>query len=48
MRICSDGHDEIVYDGQPCPVCALQIQIIDLKDEVEELQGELDSEKAEK
>jgi len=35
MTLCSDGHEEVCYDGRHCPVCA---KIDDLK----ELQGHLD------
>ena len=24
MNLCSDGHDEIVYEGRHCPACDLK------------------------
>lgn len=31
MNMCSDNHDEIVYDSRFCPVCTALQEIIDLK-----------------
>lgn len=44
MNLCSDGHDEVCYEGRDCPCCELiktnsdlEDEIYDLKKEVEEL-----------
>ncbi len=37
MNICSEGHDEIVYDQADCPACDL----IDLADEREAMADDL-------
>lgn len=33
MEVCSNGHDEIVYDSRNCPLC----EMIEEKDEAEKL-----------
>lgn len=44
MRICDDGHDEVVYGGNNtnCPVCAVicetEDEILALKEQVAELE----------
>lgn len=35
MELCSDGHDEVCYDGRNCPVCE---QIKETESVVEDLQ----------
>lgn len=48
MNLCSDGHEEICYEGRECPLCEvitrrndqieqLEDQIADLKIEIGEL-----------
>jgi len=39
MYLCSDGHDQIVYEGGSCPACDLLEKIYDLEYENEELHG---------
>ncbi len=48
MITCSEGHEEIVYEGDrwtPCPICALikerDDKINELTDRVEELETDL-------
>jgi hypothetical protein len=39
--MCDDGHDEIVYEGgiyTPCPLCAANKAIDDLKEQIEALE----------
>lgn len=43
MNLCSDGHQEVCYEGRVCPACALRELIIDAKDaEISELRVEVD------
>ena len=35
MELCSDTHDEIVFDGGECPLCKLGEDVQRLKDEFE-------------
>ena len=41
MNICSEGHDEIVYNGRVCPLCAeikeRQLEKDDLEDKIDEI-----------
>jgi hypothetical protein len=41
MQICSDGHDEVVYQGKDCPVCPLVKDIADLESALEEKKQEV-------
>jgi phage shock protein A len=45
MDTCSDGHEEIVYDGRYCPVCELvlehEAEITELTDEMDRLNDEI-------
>jgi hypothetical protein len=44
MNLCSDGHDEVCYEGRKCPVCEAvsekDKEIKSLKEEVEGLQSD--------
>ena len=44
MNICAAGHDEIIYEGMPCPLCEsisatedAETKITDLEEEIEKL-----------
>ena len=41
MKICDDGHDEVVYECRYCPVCEMrklgEMQVDILKDEISTL-----------
>lgn len=41
MNMCDDGHDEIVYDRNVCPLCSANDEIKELEEEVGELSREL-------
>jgi transcription initiation factor IIE alpha subunit len=41
MKICDYNHDEIVFDGNKCPLCEKMDEISDLNDEIEELKSEI-------
>jgi transcription initiation factor IIE alpha subunit len=43
MRMCDDGHDEIVYECKQCPVCKAMREIDDLERENSELREELEA-----
>ena len=50
MTVCSDGHDEIVYDGEDCPLCETLERLNDRDDDctrAEERVGEVEAELAE-
>jgi len=38
MNLCSNGHDEICYEGHSCPVCEL---ITDNTSKIESLEGQV-------
>lgn len=42
MNLCSNGHDEVCYEGRNCPACALCDQIKTLEDEIEDLENTID------
>ena len=52
MTMCSDGHDEICYEGQgfnsSCPCCELLAEIKLREKDIDELQEEVQSLKEEK
>jgi transcription initiation factor IIE alpha subunit len=50
MNLCSDGHEEICYEGRNCPACDIKFElekanatIDDLKDRIGDLENELSS-----
>lgn len=54
MNLCSDRHDEIVFEGRDCPLCnsiveneGLMRNIEDLEAQVEDLQDQLEEAKHE-
>lgn len=42
MNLCSDKHDEICYENEPCPICELKIENNNLEEELNSLQKEFD------
>lgn len=56
MKLCSDEHEEVCYEGRQCPACTvkeelgaeidqLNKQVIDLKDQLRELNADFLQEK---
>ena len=43
MLLCSDGHDEVCYESNPCPVCSEQSRVKTLEGQVEDLNTALKS-----
>ena len=41
MHICDDGHDEVAYEDEKCPVCEKMDEISKLEDTVDELRREI-------
>ena len=41
MTLCSDGHDEVCFDGRNCPVCAELDNIKDYKKTIETLEKQI-------
>lgn len=45
INLCSNGHDEIVYEGSQCPLCDMrsdsQAEIDGLSNEIEELKNSI-------
>jgi len=37
MELCSEGHEEVCFEGRTCPVCEKMDEIKDLENEVEAL-----------
>lgn len=46
MNLCSDGHDEVCFEGRICPLCHMRDEMneeIDtLREQVESLEAELE------
>jgi hypothetical protein len=42
MDLCSNGHEEICYEGNSCPACDLLSQVADLEADKKKLELELD------
>lgn len=46
MNLCSDGHDEVCFEGRVCPMCSItdtkDREIKALEDKVAELKSEVD------
>ena len=49
MNLCSDGHDEVCFEGRHCPVCEMrderdgkQETIIDLNKTIDRLNTEIE------
>lgn len=42
MNLCSDGHDEICYEGRECPVCILIVKMCDLDSEIGDLKKQVE------
>ena len=42
MNICSNGHSEIVYTGWTCPLCDLHTDLVQLRHDYEQLEGQFD------
>ena len=46
MKVCSWGHDEIVFDGNNCPFCEMitdkDEKIEALEDNIEELENQIE------
>lgn len=40
--MCSEKHDEVIYEGKYCPACDLVNQVEELEKTVERLQNELE------
>jgi len=49
MKVCGDGHEEIVFDDSgwkaECPACKLLAQMGEQDDEIEALKGRLEESK---
>ena len=41
MYVCDDGHEEIVYAGNDCPLCNANNKISGLEDDIDELKGKI-------
>lgn len=48
MKICEDGHDEIVFDAKYCPSCEAKSEIDSLQDEINKLLEEKEAEENDK
>jgi len=48
MELCDGksavgGHEEIIYDSGPCPLCLLKNALLDLEDRVKDLENILEA-----
>ena len=41
MNLCSDGHDEVCYDGRECPVCSEMEELKEAEGRIEELEQDI-------
>lgn len=41
MEICESGHDQIVFDGNKCPLCEANEEIDTLKETVADMKSEI-------
>ncbi len=41
MELCNDGHNEIVYQTQECPLCTAKEEIETLSEEIDSLREEM-------
>ena len=37
MKLCCNGHDEVVYSGKDCPICLRDIEIFILQHTIADL-----------
>jgi len=42
MNLCSDGHEEICYEGRGCPLCSVIKENKEKEKELDKLQAEID------
>jgi hypothetical protein len=42
VNVCDDGHDEIQYECEECPVCAMIEEVEQVNKRLEELEGIVD------
>lgn len=42
MRVCEDGHEEIVYTERACPLCEALSTIEDLEIRIEDLEEKIE------
>ena len=42
MVLCDDGHEEICYSSEECPLCMIIATVCELEDQVATLQNEVD------
>jgi len=42
MNLCGDGHDEVCYEAEECPVCKLQRTVAEREEEISELEQEIE------
>ena len=43
MDLCSNGHDEVAYEGRDCPMCELREELEDEHaDHVDDMQDEIE------
>lgn len=42
MNLCSNGHEEVCFEGRNCPLCDKMEEISNLEKEIEDLESELE------
>lgn len=43
LNICSDGHDEVCYDGRTCPACSMKDERNEAQEENKKLLARIES-----
>jgi hypothetical protein len=43
MKVCDEGHDEVVFNGVICPVCEKMEEIENLEGDIVDLEKERDA-----
>lgn len=42
MNLCDNDHEQIVFEGSPCPLCEANDNVAELGSEVDDLQSQID------
>ena len=45
MNLCSDGHDEVCFEGRYCPVCEYKGHLEETQKEIDSIKSDLEAEK---
>ena len=43
MTLCSDGHEELCFEGRACPACKFKNELSDAENKIKELEAEIET-----